>query len=333
MASGRLVRSPDTMLSTAYSVNTPEVTPRVGTGVRTTRDGTMMACLSDRVSIETSRAPAKWYRGDPSQDLLQILAYARHRLQVRQVILLDPLAEKDSVPGAGGRVHQLHTGYIQREQLRRALDTCGGFGDISEEAFATLADAFSEERNQREYSERNINYEALCEVLQGKSHHSLAYRQGTRYLDEKYQIMKAQLDNERFTTSFKACFDDAPYARQPLSEAGEARFEKVKSLIVHKIYADRISARELLGDFDPHLNTSVSWMKKGFQRTPMVNMSPGCISRSQYLRGMHLLAHGVKLSEADLNLIFNKYCKNGAFNYLAFCKDVDVGPDGKARGQ
>jgi len=31
------------------------------------------------------------------------------------------------------------------------------------------------------------------------------------------------------------------------------------------------------------------------------------------------------LSEDDLNLIFNKYKKNGAFNYLAFCHDVDPG--------
>ena len=30
------------------------------------------------------------------------------------------------------------------------------------------------------------------------------------------------------------------------------------------------------------------------------------------------------LSEDDLNLIFNKYKKNGAFNYLAFCSDGDV---------
>ena len=27
------------------------------------------------------------------------------------------------------------------------------------------------------------------------------------------------------------------------------------------------------------------------------------------------------ISEDDLNLIFNKYKKNGAFNYLAFCYD------------
>lgn len=66
----------------------------------------------------------------------------------------------------------------------------------------------------------------------------------------------------------------------------------------------------------------LQWMKKGFQRTPMINMSPGCISRSQYLRGMHRLAGRTDLNDADLNLIFNKYCKNGAFNYYAFCRWV-----------
>jgi hypothetical protein len=35
----------------------------------------------------------------------------------------------------------------------------------------------------------------------------------------------------------------------------------------------------------------------------------------------------MSLTEDELNLIFNKYKKNGAFNYFAFCKDVDPGFD------
>ena len=33
----------------------------------------------------------------------------------------------------------------------------------------------------------------------------------------------------------------------------------------------------------------------------------------------------MNLTEDEMNLIFNKYKKNGAFNYFAFCQDVDPG--------
>lgn len=324
-SSGRwMTRSPDTIsetLRTAAS-EVPDATPRLGHDVRTTQDGSMMSCLSDRAAIVSSKTPTEWYRSDPQTDVLQILAYARHRLKSRSILLLDFLSIMDSVK-AGGRAHCLYTGYITRNDLRRALDSTGAFSDLSEVAFNKLADTFSEERLQPEYSEKEINYEALCEVIQANCHHSLSYRTGSRMLHERYAVLKLQLNNPQYVEQFNSSFDDMPFARQPLSEAGENRFRKIKKVLMHKIYADRISARELLGDFDPHLNTSVSWMKKGFQRTPMINMSPGCISRSQYLRGMHRMAGRMDLTEADLNLIFNKYCKNGAFNYYAFCRDVD----------
>ena len=80
-------------------------------------------------------------------------------------------------------------------------------------------------------------------------------------------------------------------------------------------------------DFDPFLNTSVAWMKKSTQSTPMLMIGSGCISRSQFLRGMSRITARMSLTEDELNLIFNKYKKNGAFNYFAFCKDVDPGFD------
>lgn len=73
------------------------------------------------------------------------------------------------------------------------MDLIGGFPDLSEAAFDRLAKAFSEVRAQAQYSERQVNYEALCEVLQGKCHHSFAFRTGSKVLDEKYAILKIQV--------------------------------------------------------------------------------------------------------------------------------------------
>mmetsp|Transcript_24528 Transcript_24528/g.80386 ORF Transcript_24528/g.80386 Transcript_24528/m.80386 type:complete len:83 (+) Transcript_24528:936-1184(+) len=35
------------------------------------------------------------------------------------------------------------------------------------------------------------------------------------------------------------------------------------------------------------------------------------------------LAGDLGLTEDDMNLIYSKYERNGAFNYYAFCKDMD----------
>jgi hypothetical protein len=303
---------------------TGEVSPRVSRGLRVTRDGSMMACLADRVGM--SQQPEEWYLPDPGFDVLHTLAYMRYRLESRSVILLDFLGPADSIKSGGRRVPR-RSGYLGRTELRQALGASGCFGDISEAAFEQLCDIFAEKREKRELSDQDVNYEVLCEVLQGVSYQSHAYRTGTRVLADKYLALKDALHSKRYQAAFLTSFDDLPFARQPLSGAGERRFAQLRNDIMHTIYAARISARELLGDFDPHLNTSVSWMKKATARTPMINMSPGCISRSQYLRGMHRLAGGLGLSDADLNLIFNKYKKNGAFNYYAFCRDVDPGFD------
>mmetsp|Transcript_2172 Transcript_2172/g.3489 ORF Transcript_2172/g.3489 Transcript_2172/m.3489 type:complete len:309 (+) Transcript_2172:242-1168(+) len=274
-------------LAASVASTLAEVTPRIGTDVRITKDGSMMASLVDRSSM--SKTPTEWYREDPQTDLLQVLAFVRHRIKSRTILLIDFLSAYDSIKSAG-RSHRMHTGYISKEDFRRALDQVGCLSDMSQRGFDVFAEAFTEVREQREYNKETINYEAVCEVLQGVSHHSDSYRTGTLELPDRYSFLKEALKSKEFQKAFSEHFDDLPLARQPLSSEGEVRFEQLKKAVMHTIFADRISARELLGDFDPHLNTSVSWMKKGTQRTPMINMSPGCISRSQFLRGMHRLA-------------------------------------------
>jgi len=90
----------------------------VGYDVRTTKDGSMMASLADRAYIQSSKTPEKWYRTSPSTDTLQVLAYVRHRLKTRSVILLDFLSDCDTIPGAG-RPHRIMSGYIARTALRK----------------------------------------------------------------------------------------------------------------------------------------------------------------------------------------------------------------------
>jgi len=51
----------------------------------------------------------------------------------------------------------------------------------------------------------------------------------------------------KITRQKKRSFEDSPLARQPLSAEGEARFTSLKREIMRTIYADRLSARELLG--------------------------------------------------------------------------------------
>ena len=299
--------------------------PRLAGAVRKTRDGSMTASLADRTAF--SKTPQEWYEQEPRLHVLQILAFIKLRLKSKSVILLDFVSQFDCLRSPACRANRMHTGFVTRENFRRAIAATGCIKDISEQAFNVLADTFTQERAKLEFKNENINYVAVCEVLQGVSHQSNSYRNGTMLLDEKYEILRQQLLDTEYMAAFNSSSDDAPFARQPLSAAGERRFEELKRQLMHTIYADRVSARELLGDFDPYLNTSVSWMKKSTQRTPMICQGSGCISRSQYLRGMSRVAGRIGLNEDDYNLIFNKYKKNGAFNYLAFCSDVDPGFD------
>jgi hypothetical protein len=64
--------------------------------------------------------------------------------------------------------------------------------------------------------------------------------------------------------------------------AGDLRAAYLTRKLQHKIISTRVSARELLGDYDPHLNGgTVGWMKKTSKHTQFLCNVPGCISRSQ----------------------------------------------------
>ena len=42
------------------------------------------------------------------------------------------------------------------------------------------------------------------------------------------------------------------------------------------------------------------------------------------MRGMVRLAGDLGLTDEDMDLLYTKYERNGAFNYYAFCKDMDT---------
>lgn len=48
-------------------------------------------------------------------------------------------------------------------------------------------------------------------------------------------VVFSQVNNHQFTDSFNSSFDDMPFARQPLSEAGERRLLTIKQKLMHKV--------------------------------------------------------------------------------------------------
>lgn len=68
--------------------------------------------------------------------------------------------------------------------------------------FQVLTDAFTEQREVPEYRDRDLNYEALCEVMQGVSHKSESFRTGALQLAERYVVLYDQLRDPIYNHSF-----------------------------------------------------------------------------------------------------------------------------------
>mmetsp|Transcript_24538 Transcript_24538/g.80413 ORF Transcript_24538/g.80413 Transcript_24538/m.80413 type:complete len:259 (+) Transcript_24538:318-1094(+) len=229
------------------------------------------------------------------------MTYMRQRLSNSSVFLMEFFRDYDSTK----------RGYISTHDMLRGLDGCRCFQDMSRGEKGLVVRFFSEDRPQQ-FKDQTFNYAVFCEILQPTN--------DTRVqMNNVYQRLKEELDAFNPDMSL-----DSPYAIQPLTPEGELRCKYLKRKLKHKITSTRVSARELLGDYDPHLNGgTVGWMKKTSKHTQFLCNLPGCISRSQYMRGMVRLAGDLGLTEDDMNLIYSKYERNGAFNYYAFCKDMD----------
>jgi len=263
----------------------------------------MYANIADKMSLqeEAGKRHHGWHMQDADLDIVHIMTYMRQRAANSSVFLVEFFRDFD--------VHR--KGFISASDFYRGLDAVRCFSDMSRPERRLLLKMFSEHRPQ-EFKEKVFNYAAFCEILQPCNDSRIHMR-------PTYQQLLEELDSFHPDMSL-----DSPYATQPLTDLGETRAAYIKKKLYHKIISTRVSARELLGDYDPHLNGgTVGWMKKTSKHTQFLCNVPGCISRSQYMRGMVRLAGDLGLTDDDLNLLYSKYERNGAFNYYAFCKDMD----------
>lgn len=260
--------------------------------------------IADKMSSQVERAKRRqgYHMEEAELDIVHIMTYMRQRLTNSSVFLVEFFRDTDS-----GR-----RGYMTTAGFMRGLDNVRCFHDMSKAERMLLIKMFSEPRPQQ-FKDQTFNYAAFCEILQPCNDTRIT-------MTPAYDRLREELDNFQPDMS-----GDSPYAIQPLSAQGEARALYLKRKLQHKIISTRVSARELLGDYDPHLNGgTVGWMKKTCKTTQFLCNVPGCISRSQYMRGMVRLAGDLGLTDEDMDLLYTKYERNGAFNYYAFCKDMDT---------
>jgi hypothetical protein len=264
------------------------------------------------MSLQAERAQRKhgWHVEEAELDIVHVMTYMRQRLNNSSVFLVEFFRDADAS----------RRGYITTAHFMRGLDNVRCFHDMSKAERMLLIKMFSEQRPQQ-FKDQTFNYAAFCEILQPCNDTRIT-------MTPAYIRLREELDN--FNPDMSG---DSPYSIQPLSQEGEMRAAYLTRKLRHKIISTRVSARELLGDYDPHLNGgTVGWMKKTSKNTQFLCNVPGCISRSQYMRGMVRLAGDLNMTEDDMNLLYSKYERNGGFNYYAFCKDMDS-VDGGHSGQ
>mmetsp|Transcript_5133 Transcript_5133/g.12342 ORF Transcript_5133/g.12342 Transcript_5133/m.12342 type:complete len:376 (+) Transcript_5133:233-1360(+) len=264
----------------------------------------MYSNMADKMSIQEARSTRRhgWHMEEAELDIVHIMTYMRQRVTNASLFLVEFFRDFDPA----------RRGYTSAYIFLRGVDMARCFTDMSKNELRLVVRMFTEPRPQQ-FKDHNCNYAAFCELLQPCDDSRVQ-------MTPEYQRLRDAL--EQFTPEMSL---DSPYATQALSDEGEIRVSYLKKKLQHKIISTRVSARELLGDYDPHLNGgTVGWMKKTCKHTQFLCNIPGCVSRSQYMRGMVRLAGDLGLTDADMDLLYSKYERNGAFNYFAFCKDMDI---------
>jgi len=267
----------------------------------------MYANIADKMSIQQEdlkRRQHGWTMEEPPNDIIHLMTYMRQRASNASVFLYEFFRDYDPY----------RRGFISESDFFRGIDAVRCFSDMSMPERIMLLHTFSE-RRPNNFKKQIFNYAAFCEILQPCNQPT-----DTRIsMLPRYQRLKEVL--YAFNPNMSL---DSPFAIQPLTAEGENRVMFLMGKLHHKVVSTRVSARELLGDYDPHLNGgTVGWMKKTMKTTQFMCNVPGCISYSQYMRGMVRLAGNLGLTTDDLDLIYAKYERNGAFNYYAFCHHLD----------
>eukprot|EP00291_Cryptomonas_curvata_P005277 CAMPEP_0172183384 /NCGR_PEP_ID=MMETSP1050-20130122/18958_1 /TAXON_ID=233186 /ORGANISM="Cryptomonas curvata, Strain CCAP979/52" /LENGTH=468 /DNA_ID=CAMNT_0012857001 /DNA_START=82 /DNA_END=1488 /DNA_ORIENTATION=- len=276
--------------------------------IRRTVNSLQFANIADKLDSAADKAQRNngWHLDEPELELVQVMAYMRQRAATSQIFVADFFRSFD-----------LHRkGYICPENFYQALSDTGCFKDMALHEKDLILTAFSEKRPLN-FRRHVFNHAAFSEVLQPCNDSRVRLEVG-------HVRVRAALEGVGRGVS-----NDSPCAVGVLTAKGEERLEEVLARLRFKIVTTRLSVRELIGDFDPHLNTTtVGRMKQQYKHTQFLCNVPGCISRSQYIRGMARLAGDIGLGPQDLDLLYSKYERNGAFNYYAFCRDMDLPVDG-----
>ena len=256
-------------------------------------------------------APAPPAGGGPDH-ALQVLVAMRARAAAKYVRVADFMAPYD----------RLRRGTVSSGEFRRALDACGCFGEMSEEDHAAVVSLFAVAAAavpaparpataggaRRPPEIDRVGYAAFCEVVQPAGDSRAVLGEGQRLLQA---LVRQRAEGA-------AGGADSALVRNALSREGESKLRDVTARVLLAVRAARVPVRDLLAPFD---------LRGGGARDRPLSAAqhhaPGCISRSQFLRGMQSGALGARFSEQELALLFCRYERGGEFNYFLFCRDLE----------
>ena len=236
---------------------------------------------------------------EATQRVIAILWFMRSAADKKHIRVMDFMQSFD----------KLKRGHVSCNEFRRALESCACFGDMSEDAYNLVYSFFLHEQDSTRdvlSPMSRISYAAFCEVLQPVGDKRVK-------LNVDQQVLK-DLGKQ------KKGAKDSALASNELSQDGETKVSSLIKRIVETIQQTRLPMRDFLRRLDSRSGSNGN----GGPTSPTVNTGTGCISRSQYLRGIRNANIGMHFSDEDLALLFRKYERHGEFNYFCFCRDMEA---------
>jgi len=215
----------------------------------------LMHADADEIARFHVRLPTE----DVTQRVINILAFMRSAAEKKFIRVGDFMVSFD----------KLKRGHISCTEFRRALESCGCFGDLSEEEYNLVFSFFLHESSATAdvlSPMSRISYTAFCEVLQPVG-------------DKRVKLNVDQHVLKEIGQKKGQAAQDSALCTNELSAEGETKLKTLVERILAAIKTNRISARDFLERLDPR-----SAHGKGSRVSPNVNVSTGSISRSQYLR-------------------------------------------------